>query len=147
MSNLIIGYHIEGGEPFTNNGSICLSMKTLNDNRPLFLCDNMEEWWPRHLNTDGFTIYKVTYVKPEKCFTTKDCDLFGQLISSYNEILNKYVYSDLLLSMISKGIHLFELEQDNNKEELSEIMLISPTKYVTNIEVINYNEDKPIWMN
>lgn len=147
MSDLLIAYHVEGGETFVQGGSVCLSMKSLDDNRPLFLCNNMEEWWPSHLVTDGFTVYKVTYVKPEKCFATKNTGVFAELIPGYNEILKKYVYGDLLLGKINEGIHSFELEQDNDRGELSEIILISPTKYVTSIEVIDYNKDKPVWLN
>lgn len=129
----MIAYHIEGGETFKLTNNIPLSMKTLHDNRPLFLCSNPKEWFPYHLkDKSDYRVLEVTFIIPEHGLSFKHCDKYHELFW-YSIENNKYIYSSVLEEHISNGFHIFVLDEDNDQKELSEIMLINPSKYVTSI--------------
>ena len=129
----MIAYHIEGGETFELTNNIPLSMKTLHDNRPLFLCSNPKEWFPYHLkDKSGYRVLEVTFIMPEHGLSFKHCDKYHELFW-YSSENNEYIYSSVLEEHISNGFHIFVLDEDNDQKELSEIMLINPSKYVTSI--------------
>ena len=48
-NGLYVGYHAEGSETFELAGSVKLSMETLHDDRPLFLCHDRNIWSGDHL--------------------------------------------------------------------------------------------------
>ena len=129
----MIAYHIEGGETFELANNIPLSMKTLHDNRPLFLCSNPKEWFPYHLkDKSGYRVLEVTFIMPEHGLSFKHYDKYHELFW-YSSENNEYIYSSVLEEHISNGFHIFVLDEDNDQKELSEIMLINPSKYVTSI--------------
>lgn len=133
----MIAYHIEGGETFELANKIPLSMETLHDNRPLFLCNNPKEWFPYHLkDKSGYRVLEVTFTMPERGLSFKHWDKYDELVV-YSSENNDYVYSSVLEEHISNGFHIFVLDEDNDRKELGEIMLINPTKYVTSIREIS----------
>lgn len=137
MNKQLTSYHIESKEAKEQNNGVCLSLESLDNNRPLFLCNNPEEWWPSHLDTDGYSIYEIAYNEPPNIYKTKNYDVYHKLFKYTDDELNKCVFSEQLIIMIKCDTHLFELEKNNDKKELSELFLIFPKQYITSIRKVD----------
>lgn len=128
-NNTLLGYHVEGGETFENGGSTHLSLATLHDARPLFICADKSRWWSDHLPEAHLRLYEIEFEKPTQKVFTDETEY--DLLLQWNEEKKVYVYSSKLLRLVSEGYSLFTLKTNT---ELPESFLINPTKYVKDIK-------------
>lgn len=130
-----IAYHCEGGETFYRGNGVPLSLDTLDNNRFLFISPNASEWYPCHLDSKDYTLYEITY---ESSSNVKVYDSFSDYHSlfGYDELLDRYIANDNLLSLIKEGYSIFILGK-NDKDELQEGFIIRPKDCVKSIKVID----------
>lgn len=132
----LVGYHCEGGETFENGGSVALTMKTLDNNRPLFLGRNTDEWVPKHLNLKKFRLYKIIFEQPSKVMTFKSFEEYQSLLE-WNPRDKRYMWSEELEKLFDQGYRLFVLDK-NDADELTEAFLVCPKDYVKSIGKIPF---------
>lgn len=133
IPDLAIGYHVEGGETFDIAGGQELSMKTLSDQRPLFVCGDKTQWYPTHLPEAGFRTYEVKYETPKE-ISYNSYDKYHDLFGFDGK---GYVIKPSLQKLIDEGYHMFTLLPQNDRKELPESFIIQPTKYVKSIKRID----------
>jgi hypothetical protein len=127
-----VGYHVEGGETFELSKTGELSMGTLDNARPLYMCDNPVEWYPAHLKYHrDYRVYAISYNVPTLSLNFKNWEEYNSLVEWDGK---KYIRSKDLKKYISAGYHLFTLDKDNDKGELTEFILINPKEYVVSIK-------------
>ncbi len=138
-----VGYHCEGGETHIAIGEVCLSMGTLSDNRPLFICYDKISWFPSHLDPEKFVTYEIEFTPPTKYVVFDKWEEYMSLFQ-WSETKKNFILTSKLKKMIDDGIHLFILDKNNNRDELPEAFIINPTQYVRAIKVIPANGIKKL---
>lgn len=130
-----VGYHIEGGEPFEMSGRVPLSMETLCDNRPLFLCANPTEWNPLHLkHLDAFNFYRVVFEMPLCVVYRHQKDYLDTFEYDSRRSLMEgcYILSSGAGEAVKLGVGMFRYDSDD-MHELSEGYLVHPVRDVKEI--------------
>lgn len=131
---LHIAYHAEGGDTFELAGSIPLSVETLDDNRPLFVSNNNEDWISSHLPEGTIRLYKIRFTLPkQKIFKTYR--EYQEVNPGWNEEDRVYVYSKKLEKLLKEGYRMFSVGE-NERYEIPESFIINPTQYVKSIEKV-----------
>lgn len=130
--NLLIGYHIEGGETFENVDCIPLSMETISNNRPLFICKDPFQWNCDYLNTP-LRILEIGFLPHIKEFNTHLNEVYHSLFK-WREMTKDYIYGDLVRN--NSYINLFTLNEINDCNELQESFIVNPADWVKSIKVI-----------
>ena len=126
-----MGYHCEGGDTHEAVGRVPLSMSTLNDGRPLFLCPDYDSWFPHHLSDKSeYKVYRVVF-KAVDFIRLSEFWVYHDLFS-YNTKNKNYDFTKEMKYFIRCGFNLFVLEK-NKQNELPEALLLNPTKHVVNI--------------
>jgi hypothetical protein len=133
-----IGYHVEGGETLSRSTQPPLSMKTLKNDKPLFLCNNPDEWYPKHLsNSNCYRVYKVRF-SPVKSAEFTRFDTYHKVF----DVIENNGVSNTTLSRLGKSwsrfnIELFTLLPSNDKDEISEAFLMNSRNKVLSIELLH----------
>lgn len=136
--NRYIAYHVEGGETLILSGGRKLSMETLTDKRPLFLCNNPEQWWPSHIDEyEEYRLLEIEFEAPPGIEFYKNKTYHS--LFSFND--KDYELTMRTKSLMARGLRLFVLPLLNDCGELSEAFLLEPTKYVKSIKVIKRDGD------
>lgn len=138
-------YHVEGGETLDIHKVIDkeynnLTLKTLSNKHPLFICNNPYEWFPSH-STD-FSKYKILEIKFKKppfyvegIFKNYQ-DLFYFIFEERSDQKEKYRLSERGIKLHNSGIDLF-IYDSSDGVELSEAFLLFPKNYVISIKNLN----------
>ena len=134
-----IAYHWEGGETYEIAGKVPLTLETLNNDRPLFLCPNKDEWDPKHIeDRDSYSLYEIK-IKPIDLVHYKVFDAYHSLLKFDSE-LSQFKETNYLKELKSASFRLFVLGE-NDKDELKEAFLVTPLKYVLSINKLNKDEN------
>lgn len=111
----------------------------LDTSRSLFVCRNPMEWYPLHLKEHH--CYKISIAENIhllKTHTTADYELI------FNVVVTNDVIESLELTAIGEQVMVgydgVELCEDNSEGELSEILILDPSKYTIYVE----NVDVPL---
>lgn len=139
----LIGYHVEGGETFELSMFPPLSLKTLVDDRPLFLGYDSQSWFPMHLNVENYKVLEITFSKP-KCLMIDNIEEYSDLIivrgfepPEHNGEITVTTLSDKGKKLYKEGYRLFCLTNhvtSTGQADLLEAFLMDSSKYVKSIK-------------
>lgn len=141
---LYVGYHIEDGETFNMANKVPLSMESLHDCSPLFLCANPKEWAPFHFSDldKDYTFYRILF-KPSLTVVyhrNEDYMATAEYDSRRSCEEGRYVLSDKERSLVEAGIGIF-LYDGRDGKEISEGFLVHPVRDVQEIHRFSSAEE------
>jgi len=131
---LKIAYHWEGCETFIESGSINLSMATLSNDRPLYISNNVLDWFPNHLPREriySFKLYEISFILPKEKKFTIHSD-YMHINPFYNNITKELIVNDEFTYLLDNGYKIFSIDK-NDKNEIHEAFIINPITYVKRI--------------
>lgn len=133
-NDILVGYHIEGGETFDNTGLPALSMDTLTDSRALYLCDNPKEWFASHLVGKIYQrVLKVKFHKTNSQLYQWDDYMNIAPMARDDESESRDLSGNELYMLTGVYLHY---TLGFPRGELTEAFLIHPTKHVISIEEV-----------
>lgn len=132
FNGLCVGYHVEGCDTFELSGAIPLSMKTLHNDRQLYLSNNVSDWRSDHLPEGTMQMYEIHFIPPKQMVYVHSPD-YDSVNPRWSETKKIYIRSTKLKKLIAQGYRLFSLAENNDKDELPESFIINPTHYVKKI--------------
>lgn len=137
-TDLVRAYHWEGNDTFTLSGEIPLSIASLDNDRPLFLCHDPQPW--RIKESESPTrLYQVEFKAPNSRWSTSIFNDYQNLLL-YSESKNSYQPSETLTTFMNAGVNLFALDEKNDRGEISEFFLMHPKEYVVSIREVQLAE-------
>lgn len=125
-------FHVEGGETFELAGSVPLSLATLDDCRPLFLCED-KSWlrsWPEG---QPYRLLVVSVKPGFKVWKTDDLREYWKLCQWSEE--RGWEYRPALRRLLKEGFDCFSFKGKNEAGDPPEMFFINPTAWVTAIKV------------